>query len=282
MPGVSANGGTSGVESETINGGLSEGQDAILGGISMQEGGESQGGNIALGDFPMSPDIISEVKVLASNYDPQYGSTTSGVIVVDSKSGTKQFHGNLFEYLRNTVLNAKQFGATARPVDLENDFGGSLGGPILIPRVYGPTNKVYFFYSFEGYRQAGGISTPVLSIPSLLNRAGNFADQVNSATGQLIPIYDPATTTVDASGNVTRAQFMGCNGDQPNVICPNRIASSLANSFLSYLPTPTNNQPFNNWLAPRAIPNSLGAHVDQSFIRIDDYFREKDNISGVY
>jgi hypothetical protein len=282
MPGVAAAGGTSGVESETINGGQSVGQEAILDSISMQEGGESQGGNIAFFDFPMSPDVVSEVKVLASNYDPQYGSTTSGVIVVDTKSGTKQFKGNLYEYLRNTDLNAKQFGAVRRPVDIENDFGGSLGGPIRIPGVHLIANKAYFFFNYEGFRQTGGVTTPVLSIPSLQDRAGDFTDQVNSATGQLIPIYDPATTTVDASGNVTRKQFMGCDGNQPNVICQDRIASSLANSFLSYLPTPTNNQPFNNYLAPKAIPSSLGAHVNQYFVRIDDYLRDNDSIAGVY
>jgi hypothetical protein len=248
----------------------------------MQEGGESQGGNIAFFDFPMSPDVVSEVKVLASNYDPQYGSTTSGVVIVDTKSGGKQFRGNLFEYLRNTALNAKQFGATKRPVDIENDFGGSLGGPAHLPILWTGRNKTYFFFNYEGFRQAGGITTPVLSVPTIRNRMGDFSDQINSATGQLIPIYDPATTSVSANGTVTRKQFMGCDGQHPNVICPDRIANSLANQFLQYIPAPTNNQPVNNYLIPRAIPTSLASHVNQYFVRIDEYLRDSDNISAMY
>ncbi len=281
LPGVAANQGVNSTNSERINGGISEGQEAVMDGVSLQEGGLSQGGNIALADFPMSPDMISEVRVLTSNYEPQYGGTNSGVIIENTRSGAKQFHGSLYEYMRNTVLNAKPYGAANRFQDNENDFGGSIGGPVHVRGLFTPSNKTFFFFNYEAFRQAGGINTPTLTIPSLREQQGDFTDQINSATGQLIPIYDPATTTTDpVAGTVSRKQFMGCNGNQPNVICPTRIAGSAASQFFKYLPMPTNNGVLNNYRVPKAVPDEITAGANQFFGKIDEYIGNNDHVAA--
>src|SRR5207302_3173209 len=132
LPGVNTAAGGNPFEAR-INGGMKMGDEAALDGVSMQEGLMSQSGMVALdNDYPMSPEAISEVSVLTSTYEPRYGTTTSGVIMAVTKSGTNEFHGDLREFLHNTVLNARQWGAPDRPKDIENQFGGSIGGPIKI------------------------------------------------------------------------------------------------------------------------------------------------------
>lgn len=117
MPGVSTGGGASPFDAR-INGGLQTGDEAVVDGISMQEGLMSQSGMIAFSDYPISPESVSEVSILTSNYEPQYGSTTSAIITATTKSGTNEFHGGAHWFHRNTALNARQFGVAERPKDL--------------------------------------------------------------------------------------------------------------------------------------------------------------------
>ena len=111
MPGVSTGGGNNAFDAR-INGGLQSGDEASLDGVSMQQGFMSQGGMVSIfQDFPMSPDMVSEVKVLTSNYAPEYGSSTSGQIMAVTKSGGSSFHGAAFEFHRSDALKATQWGA---------------------------------------------------------------------------------------------------------------------------------------------------------------------------
>lgn len=144
LPGVNTGSGNNPFETR-INGGMKMGDEAALDGASMQEGLMSQSGVVAMhSDYPISPEAISEVSVLTSTYDPQYGTTTSGVITAVTKSGTNEFHGDLREYMHNTALNATQFGAPQKPKDIENQFGGSVGGPIKLPGIWSSRNKAFF------------------------------------------------------------------------------------------------------------------------------------------
>ena len=112
LPGVST-GSSNDAFNARINGGVQSGDEALLDGATMQEGFMSQSGMVAIqGDFQMSPDMVQEVKVLASDYDAQYGSSTSGQITMISKGGTSQYHGAAFEYARNKWLNAKPWNKT--------------------------------------------------------------------------------------------------------------------------------------------------------------------------
>jgi hypothetical protein len=143
----------------------------------MQQGLLNQSGMVSLyTDFPVSPESVGEVSILTSNYEAQYGSTTSSVITATTKSGTSEFHGGGYWYHRNTVLNARPYGTNSRPKDLENDFGGYIGGPIKIPKLYSARNKAYFFVNFEGYRFVGGVRKPILSLPTMNMRNGDFSE----------------------------------------------------------------------------------------------------------
>jgi len=192
-PGVTTGGGNNPFDAR-INGGMEMGDEAVLDGVTMQEGLMSQSGMVALGnDFPMTPEAVEEVSILTSNYEPQYGSTTSGVITAVTKSGKNDFHGEVHEFHHNNVLNARQFGAPTKPKDLENEFGGSVGGPIKLPGAWGGSRRSYFFFNYDAWYIRGGTRFPVTSIPSLQERQGDFRDWVD-AEGKLIPVYDPATT----------------------------------------------------------------------------------------
>ncbi len=171
----------------------------------------------------MSPDMVSEVKVLTSNYAPEYGSSTSGQIMAVTRSGGSAFHGAGFTYNRSDAMTATQWGASEKPEYNRKNFGTNIGGPAKLPFLWGDKVKSFFFFNYEGFRQEGGSNAPTVSIPSIRQRNGDFTDWRDSS-GNLIPIYDPATIRPDGRGGYLKDQFMGCNGNQPNVICPSRIS----------------------------------------------------------
>ncbi len=293
MPGVSS-GGSANPYNARVNGGLASGLEATLDGVTVAEGSLGQSGQVAIfSDYPISPESVSEVSVLTSNYQPQYGYTTSGVITLVTKSGTNNFHGSLFEFLRNTSLNARQYGTPDRPKDIENEFGGNIGGPVKIPKIWSARNKLYFFANVDKWYIRGSAVTPVLSIPSVKERAGDFSDWVGTS-GNLIPVFDPATTRANPTYNPSlpegptnlpylRDQFMGCNGNTPNVICSTdpRLQNSVASQFFKFLPTPTFSGPLNNFV-PVPYANTGGAPLDHKNaydFRFDDYLGEKDHVS---
>src|SRR5260370_25439121 len=151
-------GGTTRTSRDTSNSPLKRaphtGDEALLDGATMSEGFMNQSGMVSIqGDFQFSPDMISELKVLASSYEAQYGSTTSGQIVVVSKSGGNSFHGAAYEYLRNSGFNAKQWGSAKRSFDQENDYGFNIGGPVKLPGFHGNRNKAFFYFNWEHYKE---------------------------------------------------------------------------------------------------------------------------------
>lgn len=277
LPGVSSPDGN--VVGAHMNGSVQGGGEALLNGVSMVNPSGGNGVWSASFDFPQSPDMVSEIRVLNSNYEPQYGSTGGAVFIMETKAGTNQFHGGLYEYHRNTALNARQFGAESRPKDLENDFGGSIGGPVKLPLAWTSKNKTYFFVNVERFRIRGGILRNTLSIPSMKERQGDFTDWIDPSSGQLIPIYDPATTRI-VNGEVVRQQFMGCDGLHPNVICSTdpRLQNSLANGWLKFLPEPTFPGALNNYQPP-AVPAYISSDANFLNLRFDEYIGNNDHIT---
>jgi hypothetical protein len=284
MPGVTTGGGNQGYDAR-INGGMQSGDEAEIDGVTMQDSMNSQSGMTeAYTDHPMSPDTISEISVLTSNYDPQYGNTTSGVITAVTKSGTNQFHGDLYEFARNTAFNARPYDDPARPPDIENDFGGTVGGPIKIPGVaWTNRKKTYFFVGYEVFHIAGANSTPTLSVPTMQERSGDFSDWKDSS-GNLIPIYDPTTTRGNPSFNPSlspsatnlpflRNQFPG------NVIPASEIQGSTALQWFKYLPPPNLPGILNNYKVPTPVPVTVFADASLLDIRGDEYYRSKDHFA---
>lgn len=291
MPGVTRGAGD--VTGAHVNGSQSQTGVTILDGISLFNSSGIQGLTGAVLDFPQSPDVISEFQVLTSNYSPQYGGSAAGVTVENVKSGTDSYHGTVYEYNRNTAFNATQWGQTSKGKDIENDFGGNIGGPIKFRGFKGANHSTFFFVNFEGFKIIGGLNRQTLSLPTPQEQQGDFSDWKDS-NGNLIPIYDPATTRANPTYNPSlptsasnlpylRDQFMGCNGNTPNVICSTdpRLQNSLALQWFKYLPQLTTNAPLNNYLAPPT-PNFLGTNAYTFTEKIDENIGQNDHISEMF
>ncbi len=281
LPGVST-GSSNEAFNARINGGLQSGDEALLDGATMQEGFMSQSGMVSIqGDFQMSPDMVQEVKVLTSDYAPEYGSSSSGQITMVSKSGGNQYHGAAFEYGRNRVFNAAPWnsscsspGCDRRPLDNEHDFGANFGGPIKIPFLYHGTSKhhSFFYFDWEAFHQAGGSNVPTLSIPSVLERGGNFTDWKDSS-GNVIPIYMPG----NASATCQTAAGVGPGQQFPGNMIPSLCISPIAQAYLAAMPQPTNTQPFNNYTLSKPVPDSLVSNSNVFMTRIDHNYGDKDH-----
>jgi hypothetical protein len=137
-------------------------------------------------------DAIAEFRILTANFDAEYGEFSGGQINVVTKSGTNALHGDAFEFLRNTDLDARNYFSPTRGTFIQNQFGGTIGGPIK-------RDKIFFFGDYQGTRKRQGVDTGLISVPSALDRSGNFSD----ATSSFI--------SVDANGNPTPTTVTGSN-----------------------------------------------------------------------
>ncbi|MEO7143559.1 MAG: carboxypeptidase regulatory-like domain-containing protein, partial [Bryobacteraceae bacterium] len=181
-----------------------------------------------------TPDLVQEFKVETSSFSSEYGRAAGGVFNVITRSGTNEYHGSLYEFFRNDKLNANDFFANragnARSPFKFNQFGGTLGGPVSIPKIYNGKNRTFFFVSVESVRFIQGV-TFVGSVPKPQELAGDFSNTRN-ANGQLITIYDPLTTVPNPNGSgYIRSAFPG------NVIPASRF-NPVALNLAKYLPAP--------------------------------------------
>src|SRR5579872_1419789 len=175
-------------------------------------------------------DSIQEFKVQTNNLSAEFGRFAVGVMNLTTKSGTNQFHGTLYEFLRNKVLNSNTFFNNAAgvptPAFTQNQFGGAIGGPVRIPHVYNGHDKLFFFANLERYTQRTGLSS-TFTVPTPAETVGDFSG-LRGANGALTPIYDALTTVADPNnaGHYIRTPFPN------NTIPANRIdpaAAYLAN-----------------------------------------------------
>jgi hypothetical protein len=231
-PTVRVNGGANG--SETI---LIDGMDATN---QLGQGANEQ-------NAP-GMDSIQEWTVQASNYSAEFGQAGSSVMNVTMKSGTNQFHGSLFEYLQNEDLNAGQpytnngSGGLLRPVQRRNDFGGTFGGPIWIPKVYNGRNKTFFFFSGEEFLQNQAVLPNTISVPTQAYRNGDFSAAITAAGNKNLgtdplgrpiianTIYDPNTQQVVKGQTVTNPF--------PGNIIPTARLDPVALKIQSLMPQP--------------------------------------------
>ena len=182
-------------------------------------------------------DALSESNILTSNVPAEFGRTGAIVFNATYKSGTNQVHGTVYEFLRNSFLNPNSWvnDANHAPKIFSNinTFGFSVGGPIIIPKLFNGRNRLFFFANYEGYRDVTPISM-LLTVPTAAERACDFSGLVN-ASGAQIKIYDPLTTTQTGPNTYTRQQF-SYNG-VANVIPTNRL-TQVGKNFISYYPLP--------------------------------------------
>jgi hypothetical protein len=156
----------------SINGGRTEYNNWELdGGDNMDNGS-----NTTLNVYP-SLDAIGEFKVLTSNYGAQYGRNGSGTVEVETKSGTKDFHGDVYEFVRNDAFNARNYFQSTVPPYHKNDYGYTIGGPVTIPGLYNKNrDKTFFFWSQEWRKESVPGQTFSTTVPSVANRSGDFSD----------------------------------------------------------------------------------------------------------
>ncbi len=192
------------------------------------------GGNVA---FIPPPDSLQEFRVQMNAYDASIGRQTGSTIQMAMKNGTANYHGSLYEFNQNNVLNANLFhtnlaGGSKPPVHF-NEYGGTFGGPVRIPGLYNGKDKTFFFINFDGTRNADPRFS-IRSVPTELERKGDFSQSFTTQNvgGVLtkfpIKIYDPLTAT-GATGQ--RQQFPN------NIIPPDRL-SPVALKILAYVPLP--------------------------------------------
>ncbi len=174
-----------------------------------------------------NPDAVEEFRILTSNYGAEYGRSGGGIVSVVTKSGTNQVHGSAYDYLRNDALNANRFFNNANGLPREilkrNQFGGTLGAPIVIPKVLNGRDKAFFFFSYQGQRQSQLTTTSKIAVFTPSELTGDFSLSNASHTGpdknvvaflQDNPFYQP---------NAAKAA--------QGIIDPSRIAS-VAQSYI--------------------------------------------------
>ncbi|HZY61865.1 MAG TPA: carboxypeptidase regulatory-like domain-containing protein [Edaphobacter sp.] len=220
--------------------------------------------------FYPSIDMVKQYKVQTNNFSAQFSNSSGGVINVITKSGSNQFHGSLYEFYRSTGLNANNFFANqaglARAPFHYNQFGGSLGGPIL-------RDKTFFFFSYEGLRWTQAVTTTG-TLPTAAERAGDFSAGPLDQNGNPVPIYDPFSTAPDPShpGQFIRTQYPG------NKI-PQSALDPVAMNLLNYIPLP--NQPSKGAGVNNFISNSSSPiNKDDYSIRIDQSLSQSSKLFG--
>ena len=231
--------------------------------------------------FVPPSDAVRELKVIANAYDSQYGHNGGGVISIVTNSGTNQMHGSGYEFLKRPWLNANTFannskGLSARDYNTLDQYGFSFGAPVWIPKIYKGKDRTFFFTSWESYQQNIVFPTnDISSVPTLAQRAGDFS-QTFSATGQLMPIYDPATGHAVGS-NWVRDPFPG-NKIPTNRIDP--VGQAIANLYPVPNTTTAGSVPWQNNFFYQ---NDVTWYNFHNFVaRVDHNFGEKERIYGRY
>src|SRR5580658_1711306 len=219
-------------------------------------------------------DAIQEFKVQTNNLGPEYGRFAGGVINLSTKSGTNQFHGTVYEFIRNKVLNANDFfdnrNGVARPPFTQNQFGGNVGGPVL-------KDKLFYFGGYEGFRLRKG--SPFQGyVPTAAERGGDFSAVGSANTPSAFQIYDAMTSGVGGNPACNGTDAV-CRTPFPNNIIPANRLDPTAVALLKFFPMPNLT---GSTTANFADSYSTGGNVDQYNARIDYALSQRQRIFGRY
>jgi Carboxypeptidase regulatory-like domain len=238
-----------------VNGGIDGGVPMVS---FFLDGGINMTGIRNYGNPLPNPDALEEFRVETSNFSPQYGRFSSAVVTAVTRTGTNQFHGSLFEFVRNTDLNATPWNATLNPPYHRNQFGGVVGGPVK-------RDKAFFFFSYAGLRQTVGQFLSGGVMPTVLERQGDFTQS------KVVPNFPGTKTKVfgtNGSSNCVTAK-VGC-------IPSNLLDPTAANIISKYLPLP--NSANNAWTGFFTGPTTQNEYLG----KYDQLVGEKDHVSATY
>jgi hypothetical protein len=231
-----------------------------------------RGSNLTLLTYP-SVDAIAEVTTLRGTYEAEFGRDGSAQINVTTRSGGNSLHGGVYEYFRNNALNANDYFDNLvnnpRPVLRYNDFGATLGGPVVIPHLYNGKNKTFFFFS-EEIRREETYGTSMSYVPTAAERAGNFG------TAAVCGNFNP--TTGACTTYTTQIQA------SPTVLPISKTANAYLGDIYNRMPLPSTAANIAAGLDPHTLVSNLsnGFNDDQELARIDHQLGTKTNISVRY
>jgi hypothetical protein len=238
-----------------VNGGVD-------GGVPMVsfylDGGSNMTGIRNYGNPLPNPDALEEFRVETSNFAAQYGRMSSAVVTAVTRSGTNQFHGSLFEFVRNTALNATPWNATLNPPYHRNQFGGTVGGPVV-------RDKAFFFFSYGGLRQTVGQFLSGGVVPTALERQGDFTQS------KVIPDLPGTKTKVDGTNSSPNCQVakVGC-------VPTSSLDQTAANIIGKYIPLP--NSANNAWTGFFTGPTNQ----DEYLGKYDEILGANDHLAVTY
>ena len=269
-PGVVGSGGRPGDSNTNFvaNGSRNSTSDVLLDGVTVVTVEQNSG----VTDLKYSPavDAVQEFKVQTNFFSAEFGQTGGAVVNMVTRSGTNNFNGTGYYFLRHSALNANDWfsnrAGRTLPYSRRDQIGGVLGGPLM-------RNKTFFFGMYR-YTESKSPLTSTRTVPTLLQRQGDFS-QTRNAAGQVMTVYNPFDTFVNAQGNLERRPFPG------NVIPPSMM-DQIALRALAYFPLPniasTSITETNNWFA-----QGISQNVNrQMSIKLDQSFSERSRLNGRY
>ena len=237
-----------GIDPTTLSGDQTNGTQSVNGGRLgsngfMVNGADAQEGVHNGAAILPNLDSISEFRIITNNFNAEYGNFSGGQVNVVTKSGTNQFHGDLFDFVRNTDFDAANFFAGGtRGVFIQNQFGGTVGGPIK-------KDKIFFFGDYQGNKQILG-QTQSFAVPTTADRAGNLMDEAGALTGTVVGSYWAGVLSKELGYNVTQGEAYytaGCTLPTqcvfPNATIPKAAWSPVATGTLQYIQAPNANLP---------------------------------------
>ncbi|MGD0182487.1 MAG: hypothetical protein ABSC15_21945, partial [Terriglobales bacterium] len=246
-------------------------------------GGDANDQFVNLPTIQPSPDSVEEFRVITNTFDAEYGRNSGSVVNVITKSGTNAFHGDLFEYFRNTILDAQGYFNSTRPQWNQNQFGGTIGGPVK-------KDSSFFFVSYEGRRIREGIPGDVLNVPTQAQRGGDFSGVGGFANGGSITDGFVASAlngranggtscpnAINALGGTTPAAGVAWSSIFPTgvipVACQDPVAANLMQQFV---PSQNVGAGLN-----QSVPVSTD-NEDQFTVRFDQKITSRQNFSAYY
>jgi len=237
--------------------------EVLLDGVPLT--GIEQNGGVTDVKYIPTVDVIEEFKIQTNFFSAEFGNSGGTVINMVSKSGTNEIHGVGYYFHRNNAVNANNWFSNARGATLpdltRHNYGGTIGGPVYLPKIYNGKNRTFFFADYDRVQQSGA-TTALGSVPTAQQLAGDFSDtRLNN--GVLVPLFDPFSTFV-SGGNTLRNPI-------PGNIIPASRQNAIARNFIKYFPA--SNLPGdrftrnNNWFAQGSnlsAGNKIDAKVDHN------------------
>ena len=246
-------------------------------------GGDANDQFVNLPTIQPSPDSVEEFRVITNTFDAEYGRNSGSVVNVITKSGTNAFHGDLFEYFRNTILDAQGYFNSTRPQWNQNQFGGTIGGPVK-------KDSSFFFVSYEGRRIRQGIPGDVLNVPTAAQRGGDFSGVGGFANGGGISDAFVASAlngranggtscpnAINALGGTTPAAGVAWSSIFPTGVIPTACQDTVAANLMQQFVPSQNVGTGLNQSVPVSTDNG-----DQFTVRFDQKINSRQNFSVYY